>query len=325
MAGPVSEARIGVRVGALSVEAANGFGWAVAFGICSVSVYVLRGFFSFSESTAGGLVGWIPGVGKWVNSKLEKAEQKLTHWVGQAAAASEARMGDAFHASANELQSIGHEIYGQAIAYWQLAHWVYKLSASVVSGEAWQEIFHNTITAQKAGTRRNTRDLNKLGKALWKIAAALAALNLGALLKRLLANEAHIQKQIGAVAGGYTLPGTIALPRDYPSTRDIARQGERAAESTWKYLRSHPWNAATTAFAGAVAIAIGRLGGGWIRCSNWNKIGRGVCRMNPSQIESLLAGTLAIVGTISIVEFAKELQAIVGEGELAIHGLIRER
>src|SRR5439155_19408596 len=132
-------ARVAVRAAPLEIEAATAFGWAIAFGICAVSLYVLRGLFAFSEGTAGALIGWIAGVNKWVNSKLEHAEQKLTHWVGQAAASSEQRMADAFHASANELQSIGHEIYGQAIAYWQLAHWVYRLDKSVLSGEAWQE------------------------------------------------------------------------------------------------------------------------------------------------------------------------------------------
>lgn len=289
MAGPVSEARIGVRSAALAVDAATSMGWATAFGICAISYYMLRGFFSFEQDTVGRVLGWIGGPGKWLQSKIEGAEHRVTHWVGQAAASSEARMGDAFHAGANQIQSIGHEIYGLSIAYWHLAQGTASLFKSIASGEAWQEIFHNTIYSEKVGNRANTRDLNKLRKGLWGVGAALGGLNLGAWLKGLGWFGHHTQAQIQALQGGYAHPGVYPRPGEGATARDIADQGTRAAEATWKYLLSHPWAVPTTAFAGAVAVAIGRLGGGWIRCGNWNRLGRGVCRAPRHLIDDLLS------------------------------------
>ena len=46
--------------------------------------------------------------------------------------------------------------------------------------------------------------------------------------------------------------------------------------------------------------------------------------MNPSILDSLLADALLVVGAISVVEFAKELQAIESATVSAMRGFVRE-
>jgi len=65
--------------------------------------------------------------------------------------------------------------------------------------------------------------------------------------------------------------------------------------------------------AGVIAVigaALARLGIGWARCPSVGKIGKRACGINPDLLESLLADTLLIAGTLSLVEFAHEMVAV---------------
>lgn len=284
-----TEARVAVRIGPLIVEMSEALGWAIAFGLCAISYYALRGLFSFTVDPVAGLIGHIPGVGGWVKGKIDAAEQRLTHWVGQAAIASEARMGDAFHAAGNLAASIGHEIEGQAIATWHIAQWVYKVAASVVSGEAWQEIFHNTIRSQDAKIRAVRRDVSRQGKAIAH------------------AKDAPIGAQARVRSGALSASVAGALEGELPRLRARTRAHEDAHQHEAAVDRARAGGIAATigglldrigaagrtvgatAAVGVVAIALQRFGLNWLRCSNWRRIGRAGCRMPLHFLEDLLA------------------------------------
>jgi hypothetical protein len=72
--------------------------------------------------------------------------------------------------------------------------------------------------------------------------------------------------------------------------------------------------------AALVGVALGVLGLSWTRCSRVGKVGKQMCGVNPDLLESLLADTLLIAGTISLVEFARGMQVITAE----IEGPIRK-
>lgn len=74
----------------------------------------------------------------------------------------------------------------------------------------------------------------------------------------------------------------------------------------------------------AVARALARLGSGWIRCNNVQRLGKRACGLDPDLIESLLLDSLAIFGIVSIVEFAEGLQAIEQEAIGIMGKLVRE-
>lgn len=110
----------------------------------------------------------------------------------------------------------------------------------------------------------------------------------------------------------HAIPHAIPLPR-FPSIRDVLRR-----------LRKLEKGATRAAFAAAVAVALARLGLGWIRCGNVRKAGKSVCGIDGGLLDELLLGTLGIFGAISVVEFATELRAVEGEAVSLMGNLVRE-
>lgn len=67
------------------------------------------------------------------------------------------------------------------------------------------------------------------------------------------------------------------------------------------------------AVAGLVAAAaFSVLGLGWLKCSNVGKVGRRVCGLDSRILDGLLAGLIAVFGTIGLVAFARDVQAVAG-------------
>lgn len=69
------------------------------------------------------------------------------------------------------------------------------------------------------------------------------------------------------------------------------------------------------AFLLLLAKALEKMGLNWIRCGNVKRFGRRVCGMDASALDTLLNGTLLIVGTVGLVEFAKGMQSVMDEIE----------
>lgn len=57
-----------------------------------------------------------------------------------------------------------------------------------------------------------------------------------------------------------------------------------------------------------VAAVLTRLGAGWVRCSKVGRVGRAICGVEESLLDSVLVDTLAVFGTLSLVAFARELE-----------------
>jgi len=74
--------------------------------------------------------------------------------------------------------------------------------------------------------------------------------------------------------------------------------------------------------AGAIA-ALSRIAP-WVRCSNVGKLGRTVCRTETNFLDALLAGSLLIVGTISLAQFARELREPTDLVMDGLEGFVRE-
>jgi hypothetical protein len=129
-----------------------------------------------------------------------------------------------------------------------------------------------------------------------------------------LAHELDAIEHAQAHAGAKARPGEVAVPRTAPRVVPRARPAARH------------WTDVLTKAAGAalVAFSLARLGLGWLRCSNVAKAGKRLCGMNPGLLDALLAGSTLLVGTISLREFAKEVQAVTEEASGLIHGFIRD-
>lgn len=99
---------------------------------------------------------------------------------------------------------------------------------------------------------------------------------------------------------------------------------ERDAANTARRLRRAEAYLTAAGFVVIVASALGRLGLRWVRCRNVSKVGRRVCGMDFDYLDALLAGSLLVVGSVSIVDFAHELQDAEDEVVKAIRGFVRE-
>jgi hypothetical protein len=104
---------------------------------------------------------------------------------------------------------------------------------------------------------------------------------------------------------------TVTLPRVGALERDVA--------GLEKWIKRHTKD---LTIAGLASLLIGgvlaKIGMTWLRCSNVQRFGRHVCGIAPKVLEDLLLGLTAIFGTLSLVELAKQMQALVGglEGEI---------
>lgn len=98
---------------------------------------------------------------------------------------------------------------------------------------------------------------------------------------------------------------------------------ERAEERLGKRLRKVEGIFAAGVAAAIIANALG-IATKCLRRGNVGKAARSICGFDTSLIDSLLADGLAIVGALSVVEFAKELQAVEGEAVKILGSLVKE-
>jgi len=119
---------------------------------------------------------------------------------------------------------------------------------------------------------------------------------------------------------GHIRSGEEALSRDLAKVRERTRELENGATRTFEWIRTHPLSAATGIFAGAVAVALSRLGFGFMRCRSWQKLGRSLTCNDANILADLLAAATLVVGAMSLVELAREEQKVVGEAAKIVRG-----
>lgn len=112
----------------------------------------------------------------------------------------------------------------------------------------------------------------------------------------------------GAVAG--------ALPRLGRVERELKGVDETLKDTLRKV--------APAAILAVVVASLARLGLSWTRCSRVGKVGRSVCGMDDSLLESLLTDALLIFSTISIVELSRESQSFVADVTAPLAVFVRE-
>lgn len=143
----------------------------------------------------------------------------------------------------------------------------------------------------RAEQKARQRSIDRLGKRAAAIAAAAAAL--GALVHH------RIQPKVRAHdrAIGHSIPKRFA--------RDEA------------WLRRLQKAVGIAALTGLLIKVIARRWP-WLFCRNWKRIGPQVCRMDPTLLGDLFQALTLVGGTLSLVEFAKEVQA---ETHIAVDGI----
>lgn len=109
-----------------------------------------------------------------------------------------------------------------------------------------------------------------------------------------------------------------AVVSPWPRIRGVERKIEAQAKRLGALERI-----GLGALAGTAVVAVTRRFG-WVRCGNVGRVGRALCSTDRSLLDSLLSGSLLIVGTISLAQMARELHEpteLVMDG---VGGLVRE-
>lgn len=267
--------------------------WAVFFGLCIGCAYLARAFFG----TAAGAVSWIPWAGKILSTSLASVEHKLVSILSGAAASADAKMGAALHQLARVIDWMGEEIDRHAN--------LIELLAGILAGSAGiglvQKAIADLLRHSKAVEATATRALHTTITVTRTIRVGIGH----DVLPRLRAAE----HEIGGV-----------IAHDLPGIRAADRAIFRGIDDLRKWVRTHALTAGTLAFTAAVAWALARLGAGWTRCNNWNKIGKHVCGLPTNLIEDLLGLSLAFLAVVDPVVIADAAIA----SENTINGLVEK-
>jgi hypothetical protein len=94
-----------------------------------------------------------------------------------------------------------------------------------------------------------------------------------------------------------------ALSRDQAKLRERTSSLENGAVKTFEWIRTHPLSAVTGVFAAAVAVALSRLGMGFIRCRSWrNLFNRLTCGMGQYLLDALEALAVFALSLLSVLK-----------------------
>ena len=140
-------------------------------------------------------------------------------------------------------------------------------------------------------------------------------------LHALEAKVAALEAKVAA-AGTAALAVPAAIPSAIPRLIPQAIPGDltRGIDAIKRRVGQLGRTLSPAGIAGLVAGAVlSTLGLSWLKCRNVERAAKRACGMNPDILEALLAGTLAVFGTIGLVKFAEDVQDVTGDfaGEVA--------
>jgi hypothetical protein len=260
--------------------------WLWAWGLMMLLTLFCRAVFG----TVEGVVGWVPFAGRLVKSPIHRIEQKVSHIIGGAVRPIDKHIATHWHSLAQIVRSIPSQLVDDAGL-------IFGLAAALV------------LLPSVA-----------LVKLLIRLTVKPLIVNIHSLMHLL----RHLRAETRVIEHTITtrvLPQVKVIEHDvsHVITHDLPYAGARAgaaedlALSTYKWLARHKGVFLTGVFTGASAWALSRLGGGWIRCSNWRKVGKAVCGMNRSRLDGLLGLLTAIFVLANIRTVAEYAEAITEE------------
>ena len=294
-------------------------GFLVAAGI----VFVL---WKFTRALGGALtiMGFhVPFIGDAIGGTAKTVFKWIDGEFAAAYAALEGQVGNSFHKLARLTENIGRQIEHNATA-------VQVLTTALLGqtlGGTLATLVHR-LTRQQSHTQVQVKQATvKAHSAAKSASQAASAAQVRTQGHKITANTKAIEHVVGH-AVPIAVPGAIPIPAGHtgelPNIRAKLREAEQAASRAWDWIKTHRGSVITGVATGVVGLALGKLGAGWTRCSNWNRYGKAICRADSSLIDNLLGDALAIVGTVSLVEFIREAQAVETEAVDALRFFIRE-
>lgn len=265
----------------LLIPVAEVAGWYLVIGvIAAVSAFTVMLVWVI-DHTVGGLPF---GIGNLFSSAAHGIEQKITSALGGWASSVDAKIGAAQHELARVIDWLGHEINSHANLIATLAQLVLGSTVGAFYANMIRTLFHRS-TVQAAQIETLTRTLTVTD-----------------------ARSAHAHGEV-------VLPRIKGLERgfadviehDIAGLRSRARTTENSLSRLWHRIKGLDKIIVTTAFVGAVSVALARMGLGALRCSSLrnvlNKVGCGGWKL----LEELLAGVIDVLVIADLCQLTKTL------------------
>lgn len=269
----------------------------VALGLVILTERFCRALFG----RAAGLIAHVPWLGTTIANGLTSVEQRLTHYLGGAAEALQGYIGVVWHATARTVEYLGHQVLAQSVALYNLAASL-PADLSKLITQTIPKAITNTVKVVEHTTTTVVQRVVKVEKVVTHTVTHTAT----------------------AAAKAVAIPADQVINGTIDELRDRVKALEDGAVDLYRKARGVITVPAVAAAGAVVAVALTALGLNWIRCNNWKKVGRSGCRLDTSLLDALLTDTLAIVGVLSVVEFANELRAVEDEALKILGGLVRE-
>lgn len=222
-------------------------------------------------------IGRIPGAGGAVEGLAKRSAQKITNALGKAEQGLDNYIGWCFHNLAHVARMFLREIEG-------LAHDLWMVTA-VLPGLVTQAVFRHLVRGIRSEIKAWLHLLRRVGRIAHVRTVIVERTVIHNVIPRVRAGEAAIEH---------------VIEWDIPRLRARERAITRRLERLWKWSRSHARIAATGAFVAATAVALRRMGLGWLRCRNVKRFGRTVCGMNAPAFDALLAG---LIGGLALADY----------------------
>lgn len=264
-------------------------------------LYVVDGFVRALFGTLTGTIGWIPYLGHVLRAPVHRIEQKVSHSLGHAEQGFDKRIGTSWHKLGHVARLIGRELEGQAKLLWAIAGVLSKLTDYHTVLRLIRALEHPIRTLQHIHTRLLRQEAARARAAEHKIDHGVFPQ-----LRTIEAGLAHVID--------LDIPGLRA--RDRALADQLGRLG--------RWVHGRRVALTTGAFLGAFAWALHRLGGSWIRCGNWRKIGNHVCHIPHDLIEALVGLTVSALALRDLCRIVSLIEGIAIRVQPQIEALVLE-
>lgn len=247
-------------------------------------------------------------IGPWLAKQLLKVEHAVDHYLGGLADGMSGTANRLFHWSNQLVRAFVAQMEGMA----RDVLWAWQAFRRVALPKLLKALLLTYVGEALLGA--------KLLRWIARTLAHLAGKALRAIWHRLHSVESHLTHLTRVVYNS----GAAAIPHAIPGLRDLVRQAERDLARMRKWLRSARWLLGIGGLAALTAAVLRKAGLQWLMCRNVKKVGKTICRSDAQWIEGLLLDATAVLGVISVVEFARDLQSVEDEAVAILRRFIVE-
>lgn len=259
----------------------------VALGLLAVAV-ALRDFLNwFSRFSLGRL--WRQGGGDI--QKTSDLLQPLSSALGKVELGVDAQVAGNFHGLAGTVTRVGQAISAAAELGYKLAGKVNGLEATASSAAGAAALAASEALGASAAAKTAQTTAATVGT---RSAAATAAL--------------------GHAQASTTEHITHLIEPELDALRGGLHELELGSVSIWDLLRKHEEALSIAGVTTATAAALGRLGGGWIRCDSTRMLGEAVCGSSSSEWRKLLEGAIPLLAVADLCFVLREISAVASSG-----------